>query len=156
MCIRDRSILLSAVASDDKDMAQKGFEIYSKAVEHHKNSTTIRKFEPPKAEWVNVKANNCLEMLNWDKIPNDYITPPPLLMGLFEKEDIRKIVYGTGKLDIPFLSHSQHNERAIKQTTLSAKFNRTHHQQQANILSAKKSREEFPLNFKLSDFAEKN
>ena len=77
-------------------------------------------------------------------------------MGLFEKEDIRKIVYGTGKLQIPdFLSHSQHNERAIKQTTLSAKFNRTHNQQMANILSAKKSREEFPLSFKKSDFAEK-
>ena len=96
-------------------------------------------------------------MLKWDSMPDDYVTPPPLLMGLFELEHIRKIVYGTGKLDIPdFLSHSQHNERAIKQTTLSAKFNRSHAQQQANILSAKKSREEFPLNIKLSDYAEKN
>ena len=155
--LHPESILLSAVASDDKIMAQNAFEIYSKSLKVHENRETIRKFKPPQPEWVNVQAENCLDMLKWDLIPDDYITPSPLLMGLFkEEEHIRKIVYGTGKLEIPkFLSHSQHNEAAIKQTTLSAKFNRTHDQQQANILTAKKSRVEFPLDFKVSVLAEK-
>ena len=154
--IHPESVLLSGVASDDKEMAQKAFEIYSKSLKVHENRTTIRRFTPPKPEWVNVQADNCLDMLKWELIPDDYITPPPLLMGLFKEEDIRKVVYGNGKLDIPpFLSHSQFNEAAIKQTTLSAKFNRTHDQQQANILTAKKSREDFPLDFKLIDFTEK-
>ena len=155
--LHPESILLSGVASDDKKMAQKAFEIYIKSLKFHENRETIRRFIPPKPEWVNVQAENCIEMLKWDMIPDDYITPPPLLMGLYkEVEDIRKIVYGSGKLDIPpFLSHSQFNEAAIKQTTLSAKFNRTHDQQQANILTAKKSREDFPLGFRLSHFTEK-
>ena len=150
------SVLLSAVASDDKTIAQRAFEIYVKALEFHKDRKDIRKFVL-KPEWINATAENCLDMINWHMLRENDITPPPLLMGLFDTEHIRKIVYGEGKLEIPpFLSHSQHNERAIKQTTLSAKFNRTHFQQQANILSAKKSRDEFPLQFKLSDFDKKD
>ena len=150
------SVLLSAVASDNKIIAQRAFEIYVKALEFHKNRKDVRKFVL-KPEWINATAENCLDMINWHLMSETDITPPPLLMGLFDTEHIRKIVYGTGKLEFPnILSHSQHNERAIKQTTLSAKFNRSHFQQQTNILTAKKSRDEFPLRFKLSDFDKKN
>ena len=150
------SVLLAAVASDNKTIAQRGFEIYVKSLELHNKRKDIRKFLL-KPEWINVEAENFLDMLRWDIMSENDITPPPLLMGLFDTEHIRKIVYGTGKLEFPnFPAHSQANERAIKQTTLSAKYNRTHDQQQANILSAKKSRNEFPLRFKLSDFDENN
>ena len=146
------SVLLAAVASDDKTIAQRAFEIYVKSLELHNKRDDIRRFVL-KPEWINPKAENCLDMIKWDIMSENDITPPPMLIKFFETEHIRKIVYGTGKLEfLNFLSHSQANERAIKQTTLSAKFNRTHDQQQANILSAKKSRVEFPLHFKVGDY----
>ena len=146
------SVLLAAVASDDKTIAQRAFEIYVKSLELHNKRKDIRRFEL-KLEWINPRAENFLDMIKWDIMSENDITPPPMLIKFFETEHIRKIVYGTGKLEfLNFLSHSQANERAIKQTTLSAKFNRTHDQQQANILSAKKSRVEFPLHFKVGDY----
>ena len=150
------SVLLAAVASDDKTIAQRAFEIYVKSLELHEKREDIRRFVL-KPEWINPMAENCFDMIKWEIMSENDITPPPLLMGLFDVEHIRKIVYGTGKLEFPnFPSHSQANERAIKQTTLSAKFNRTHDQQLANILSAKKSREDFPLNSKKDDFVRKS
>ena len=95
------SVLLAAIASDDKKMAKKALAIYEKSLEFHGNSTEIRKFIVPTPDMINVKAKNCLEMLKWKKLTDEYITPPPLLKGLFSIEHIREVVNGTGKLEFP-------------------------------------------------------
>ena len=111
------SVLLAGLASEDKAVARRAFDLYEKAVERHKNRTDIRRFVVPTQDQYNLDAEHFFDMLDWDNLPEDYITPPPLVMGLYpDMEELRRVVNSSSEqLIFPknILAHSRNNERQI-------------------------------------------
>ena len=91
-------------------------------------------------------------VLHWEKLDKDYITVSPLLYPRFSLDRLRKVLDGE-KLDIgDFLNHCQHNERFVKQVTMSVGTNIGKKKQLANIINAVESRKILSREAKLEDF----
>ena len=149
------SIILAGLASEDKAIAKRAFDLYEKAVENDKNRTAVRRFVVPREAQYNLSAENFFEMLDWDNLPDDYITPPPLIMGLYpDIENLRRVINSNEQLILPLnlLAHSRNNERAVKQTSLSVAKYRSKEQQKANIISSSQARQHYPLAGSISNF----
>ena len=152
------SILLAGLASEDNTIRKRAFDLYEKAVERHENRTDIRRFVVPTQDQYNLDAENFFDMLDWDKLPEDYITPPPLIMGLYpDIEELRRVINSNEQLIFPsnLLAHSRSNERQVKQTSLSARKYRTREQQMANIVSSTQARQDYPLDGPVNNFLPK-
>ena len=149
------SLFLAGLASEDKAIAKRAFDLYEKAVERHQNRTDIRRFVKPSGNQYNLAAENFFDMLDWDNLSEDYITPSPLIMGLYpDIENLRRVINSNEQLILPpnLLAHSRNNERAVKQTSLSVAKYRTKEQQMANIVSSSQARRDYPLDGPNSNF----
>ena len=46
----------------------------------------VRKFIQPKKDWINFEAWEILDLLHWNRLPEDYVTPPPILNNFTDEE----------------------------------------------------------------------
>ena len=126
-------------------MKKKALKIILEARERERANVTgeIRYFINPTKDQLNLDAPNFLEVLKWNQLPLEYITPPPLFRN-FSDDELKESL--TGKpLNIPrFLCHSQHCERNVQETTKSVTKNIGHENQKSSMIGANKSREKYP------------
>ena len=117
--------------------------LQARARERGKNTGEIRYFILPTEDQLNFDAPNFFEVLRWNELEPEYITPPPLLRNFSDNELIESL-NGT-PLNIPrFLCHSQHCENAVQKTTAAVTKNIGHTSQISNIVAAGSSREQYP------------
>ena len=66
-------------------------------------STEVRKFMKPWRALLNIEAENAFDILRWNELPEEYISAPPILSEISNR-DLKKITLN----DVPALkSHSQ-------------------------------------------------
>ena len=124
-------------------------------MQYHENRGDIRLFEKPDKSKYNLEAKHFFDALDWANLSEDYITPSPLILGLYpDVDELRNKINRDEEIKLPknLLSHSRNNERAIRQTTLSVGKYRTHQQQTANIVSSTISRKINPLDGRVGNF----
>ena len=108
----------------------------------------VRKFVHPTKIQLNFLANTVFDVLKWDELPEEYISAPPLL-SKYSNRELRKISVE----DLPKIkSHSQDNERQIKETTRAAAMRIGVMNQKKCILTTQTSREKRPTEMNKSDF----
>ena len=109
----------------------------------------VRRFIPPFLDKYNFDAENLFDFLRWDKFKrNQNVTPPPLL-SKYTDDELKEMLKAKTKCpeDIEgILCHSQHNERCVKQTTMSILKNAGYEQAKANIIVTDQSRQNFVIN----------
>ena len=143
------NVLACALVSPEStpQMKKKALKIIleARARERAENTGEIRYFINPKEDQLNFDAPNFLEVLRWNQLPLDYITPPPLFKD-FSDDELRESIKPKGKpLNIPrFLCHSQHCEGCILKTTKSVTKNIGYANQKSSIIGANSSREKYP------------
>lgn len=112
----------------------------------------IRQFFALLPHEVNTDANDIVDFINWDALraaprSKTKMTPSPLLMK-YSDDDLKNEVFGTVKiikLD-DLLCHSQHVERAVKQTSQSVLKSNDYVKQRSDIICTQDSREKYPQN----------
>ena len=158
-CMHPEGLLLAGITCDDKAVALRALDIHEKAVQYHENRDDIRRFVKPDKSQYNLEAEHFFDALDWANLSDDYITPSPLILGLYP--DVDELRYKINqeqeiKLPLNLVSHSRNNERAVKQSTLSVGKYRTHQQQTVNIVSSNTSRKSHPIDGPISNFLPKS
>ena len=158
-CMHPEGMLLAGITCKDKAIALRALAIHEKALKYHEDKTEIRKYVKPGESQYNLAAEHWFDALDWPNLSDEYITPSPLIKGLYpDVEKLRHMINQNEEIPLPpnLVAHARNNERAVKQTTMSVGGNRTHQQQMANIISAGTSRKLFPLNGPVADFLPKD
>ena len=110
-------------------------------------SNEVRKFFPIAENEVNCDSDNIIDLINWNEIDKYKMTPPPLLEK-YSDEDLK-----SGKIQLEkLLCHSQHNERAVKQTSKSVLKSHDYLKQKSDIVCTEESRSNYKHNAKKEDF----
>ena len=109
---------------------------------------TIRQFFTLLPNETNPDADNIFDFINWDEPSlQNKLTFPPLLMK-YSDDDLRN-----GLIDLSdLLCHSQHVERAVKQTSKSVAKSRDYLKQKSDIVCTIDSREKYPQNAPKDNF----
>ena len=82
----------------------------ARARQRERDSDEVRLFTYPKEKWINFDASYIMDLLYWDKLPEKYITPPPILED-YTDDQLIESVESNKLLDMPkLLGHSQRNE----------------------------------------------
>ena len=152
-------LLLAGITYGEKDVALRALDIHEKAVQYHKNRDDIRLFIKPDKSQYNLEAEHFFDALHWSKLSDDYITPSPLILGLYpDVDELRNKINRGEEIKLPknLVMHARNNERAIRQTSLSVAKYKTHEQQTANIVASTISRKSHPLDGRVSDFLPKS
>ena len=115
----------------------------ARAREREQNTGEIRLFETPTEDKLNFDAPNFFEVLRWNELKPEDITPPPLL-SIYSDDELKESLEGK-PLNVPrLLCHSQHVEGAVQKTTKSVTKNIGHANQKSNLVGAGSSREKYP------------
>ena len=157
-CMHPEGLLLAGITCGERDVALRALDIHEEAVEYHKNRVDIRRFDKPDKSKYNLAAEHFFDALDWVNLSDDYVTPSPLILGLYPDVDVlRNLIIRNEEIPLPanLVSHARNNERAVKQTTLSVGKYKTHQQQAANIVSSTISRQINPLDGSVSNFLPK-
>ena len=144
------AILYSAVAGSDADIRKRAVDIIEK-IREKRNDDQLRKYILPR-EFINLNAENYFDMLNFDSLPEEHLSVPPLFRKI-PTTDLKKFV--TGEIQLEFFKIRCHNvdiERGVKATTEAAARASNHDDQQGFILATSKSRSEVPTDPKKSDY----
>ena len=128
------------IKSKALNLILKAREIYTE------NTDKVRDFKVPTAAQLNldnVKNIACFfDILDWNNLPTNYITFAPLLR-IFSNDELKEGL--NNPLNVPrLLCHSQHNERAVKQTSESVKKHIGKEFQKTNIIVVGESRKAYP------------
>ena len=112
----------------------------ARAYELQKPPNYVRIFQNPLPSQLDYNSQNFFDVLLWDQLPNDYITPPPILRN-FSNGDLKSSLI----IDkIPrFLCHSQGNEFHVANTTKAVSKKIGKEQQKSNIISTIQSRKNY-------------
>ena len=136
--------LLSSMSSDlDK---QRAIALIAE-FRNNQQRDTVRKFVKPLPHEINYNSDNIIDLINWDTISEDKKTPPPIL----RKFTIEELENG---IDLPkLLCHSQHCERAVKQTSKSVlKWGDENYKAKQDIIVTENSRKKYPIGSKKEAF----
>ena len=126
-CMHPEGLLLAGITCGDKPVALRALTIHEKALKYHENDETVRRFVKPDASQYNLEAEHWFDALDWPNLTDDYITPSPLIKGLYPDVDkLRNMINRNEEIHLPrnLVSHARNNERAVKQTTMSVQANR--------------------------------
>ena len=131
------NLLLAALFCGVPSIMKKALKIIEKI--RQKRSTGVRKFFCPK-EFINFEAENFFELLDWDNLPLEFLTEPPMLRK-YNMQQLRDHVSG----EVPIIlenipCHSTNVERAVKNCTEACKKAIGYVAQKALILTTQKSR----------------
>ena len=154
-CMHPEGLLLAGITYPDKVVALRALEIHAKAVEYHKNRGDVRRFEKPDKSKYNLEAKHFFDALDWANLSDNYITPSPLILGLYpDVDELRNKINRGEEIKLPknLVMHARNNERAIRQTSLSVAKYKTHEQQTANIVASTISRKSHPLDSRVGSF----
>ena len=152
-------LLLAGITYGEKEVALRALDIHEKAVQYHKNRDDIRLFIKPDKSQYNLEAEHFFDALHWSKLSDDYITPSPLILGLYpDVDELRNKINRGEEIKLPknLVMHARNNERAIRQTSLSVAKYKTHEQQTANIVASTISRKSHPLDSRVGNFLPKS
>ena len=109
----------------------------------------IRRFFPPSLDKYDFDANNIFDFLRWDMFKRNYVVTPPPLLSKYSDDELKAMLKAGSKCpeDIEgILCHSQHNERCVKQTTMSILKNAGYEQAKAHHIVTDQSRQAFVIN----------
>ena len=126
-CMHPEGLLLAGITCKEKPVALRALAIHEKALKYHENDETVRRFVKPDASQYNLEAEHWFDALDWPNLSDEYITPSPLIKGLYPDVDkLRNMIHQNEEIKLPrnLVSHSRNNERAVQQTTKSVKANR--------------------------------
>ena len=114
-------ILLAGIFDDSPMIRRKSADLIIKARRLHRRDDSVRKYELPKEYLQLDTAERYFDLLDFDKLPSKFLTPPPILHD-FSDDQIIEAGYGTKNLEIPRIPcHSQNCERAVAATTFASK-----------------------------------
>ena len=117
----------------------------ARARQREQDTGDVRYFINPTEDQLDFNAPNFLEVLKWNQLPLEYITPPPLFKSFSDEELIESIKPKGKPLNIPrYLCHSQHCEENVQKTTKSVTKNIGHNNQKSSLIGANESREKYP------------
>ena len=132
-------ILLAGIVDDDPNIRKRAADLIIKARKKH--STGIRKYELPKTLLKLDTANHYFELLDFNKLPKKFFTPPPLLQ-VYSNDLILEAGNGEIDLDIPNIPcHSQNCERAVASTTFASQKEIGQENRHAFLLNLEKNRQ---------------
>ena len=86
-CMHPEGLLLSGITCGEKTIALRALEIHEKALRYHENREKTRRFVKPNASQYNLTAEHWFDALDWLNLSDDYITPSPLIKGLYPYVD---------------------------------------------------------------------
>lgn len=107
----------------------------------------VRRFFPPSLDKYDFEAANIFDFLRWDMFKRNYVVTPPPLLSKYTDDELKEMLKTKTCPEIEgILCHSQHNERCVKQTTMSILKNAGYEQAKANIIVTDQSRQNFVIN----------
>ena len=133
-------ILLAGIFDADLKIREKAGQLIIKARKLHKASKSVRKYQLPKKYLKLDSASHYFQLLDLEKIPKKFFTPPPVLQD-FSDEEITKAAKGEIVLSIPEIPcHSQNCERAVAATTFASQKAIGHKKRHEFLLNLAKNR----------------
>ena len=132
-------ILLAGLFDDDLWVREKSGQLIIKARKSKRKG--VRKYELPKKHLRLDTAKSYFDLLDFDKLPRKFFTPPPILQD-FSDDEIMKAAKGETVLVIPEIPcHSQNCERAVAATTFASKKAIGHKKRHEFLLNLSKNRQ---------------
>ena len=110
------NLLLAMLFDDDLKIRKMAVKIILEARKRNRQSNSVRRFLLPK-DYLNFGAKYYYKMIDFNRIPKSFITPPPILQNISDKmlND-----YASGLCDLEIIHLPCHNtciERCVKHTT---------------------------------------